>query len=194
MIAAQRSSRAAASSVDRRSIFCSNFRGRFPATRSTRTSGESAASMAVTASAGTFFVSSLYWLNCVRTVRMSAETCGVTSGPGGRDRTTAWRQSCVSVYFTTAARSRPSTRRRSFPSGSFVIWRMRAMVPTACTSCSPGSSTAVFFCATRNSGCPSRDASSTLRTERRRPTKNGTTMRGNTTRSLSGTMYSSCFF
>src|SRR5271157_1629867 len=150
--------------------------------------------MAVTASADTFFATSLYWWNCVRTVRISAEICGVTSAAGGSVRTTAWRQSRVSVYFTTAARSSPSTRSRILPSGIFVICSTRAIVPTLCTSCSPGSSTAVFFCAARNKGRPRRAASSTLFTDRRRPTKKGTTMRGNTTRSLRGTTKSSCFF
>ena len=125
-----------------------------PATRSARRSGSSAASTAANTSGGALRETSMYWLNAVRTERLSAASCGVASRAAFSGRTCTRNASVVSVNRTTAARSSPSTSRRSLPSGSFESCRMRATVPTGWTSASPGSSTPPFFWGTRKSRRP----------------------------------------
>ena len=89
------------------------------------------------------------------------------------------------------ARSPPSTSRRTVPSGSFSICSTRATVPTGWMSSAAGSSSRSVFWVARKRCLPPFMASSTARTERRRPTKKGTIMWGNTTMSRSGTRQSS---
>ena len=83
---------------------------------------------------------------------------------------------------------------RQVMDGNFSICRILATVPTRYISSSEGSSGLSFFCVVRNTSFPLIWASSIALSERFRPTKKGTTMRGNTTRSRSGTIGRSFFF
>jgi hypothetical protein len=91
-----------------------------------------------------------------------------------------------SLYFTTLARSTPSTSTLTVPSGSFKSCRTLASVPTSKIASVAGSSSDAFFWVANRINVSDFITSSSAWIDFSRPTNSGTIMCGKTTMSRSG--------
>ena len=137
-------------------------------------------------SGGTFLLSFTYCSNWLATERPSASSSPGSPSSSSIFSARASKNAGFSWNSTMRARSPPSTRTLTVPSGSLRSCSTEPTTPTEWMSLGAGSSWEAFFCATRRICLSSFMTVSSAATDFSRPTKSGTIMCGKTTMSLSG--------
>ncbi len=172
------SSRDLTSWISRMRCFSPSFKAMCAATVSARRPASSIPDSEVRISGGTFLLSFTYCSNWAMIDLTSTSTSRSSRRSSSLSTVISAEKWSPTLYRSISARSAPSTRTLTVPSGSFSSCRIVARVPTSYKSVGCGSSRSAFFCATSRMRLPATIALSSATIDFSRPTNSGMTMWG----------------